>query len=172
MDIWGLDLKNIFVLFYDGLLYGLKLDFEGVFQICEVLLGFCLFMYYWGLGLKFKWVKWYIILYEDGRMIVLKFSNLKCGDKDVVVICYFLDYDMYYLMEVQLRRYLKLLKRNVIVMKSQERINMFENMDKYVQYVFVEDKEIIRRFQSYVQVWRNWYLVKSLLREFEFEKLL
>ncbi|VBB76186.1 Putative protein of unknown function [Podospora comata] len=170
MDTWGPDSKNTLALSHDGPPHGLKLDLEGAPQTREAPPGFCLFMYYRGPGPKFKWVKRYIILYEDGRMIASKSSNPKRGDKDVVAICHLSDYDMYHPTEAQLRRHLKPPKRNVIAMKSQERINTFENTDKYVQYVSAEDKEIIRKFQSHVQAWRNWHLAKSLLREPEPEK--
>ncbi|KAK0674138.1 hypothetical protein QBC41DRAFT_342545 [Cercophora samala] len=164
---WSPESRNTLALSHDGQQCDLKLDLEDAPKTREAPPGFCLQMQHRG---PKRWAKRYIILYEDGRMVASKSPNPKHGDKDVVSICHLSDYDMYNPTEATMRRHLKPPKRHCIAMKSQERINIFSNTEKYAQYLSTEDKEIARTFRSHVQAWRNWHLAKSLLKEPEPEK--
>ncbi|RBQ87490.1 hypothetical protein VDGD_08531 [Verticillium dahliae] len=108
-----------------------------------------------------RWNKRLITLLETGQVYSHKKPDAKLSDKDSTALCNLSDFDVYQVTDQDMLKRLKVPKKHVLAIKSQQKNSVFLNTENFIHFLSTDDTTAARKLHKSVQEWRSWYLVNK-----------
>ncbi|KAM0278662.1 hypothetical protein ACHAQH_005049 [Verticillium albo-atrum] len=119
-----------------------------------------------------RWNKRLVTLLETGQLYSHKKPDAKLSDKDSTALCNLSDFDIYQVTEKDMLKRLKVPKKHVLAIKSQQKNSVFLNTENFIHFFSTDDTAAARKLHKSVQEWRSWYLVNKKVDLVKKEKAL